>query len=178
MNMDQVVVCVFTDRYKKTRIIDCDDIWEMLTQETPLGKVLYDADDLGDLFGGADWDRFNYITINQMILNGDFTDWEDLSKLFNHHWANRSSDNNYHDSRADDRGIFGFVNAGVLDHTLFNRWTFTPDPEDHRGAPTDFKIWLEARKNNYVQKSSLEEAAEKLKAKVEEKTPTKKVWLL
>lgn len=178
MNMDQMLVCVFTDRYHKTRVIDCDDLWEMLTIEAPTGKTLYDEDDLCGLFGGGDWDRFNYRTINQMILQGVFMEWEELSRLFNHHWANRSEDNNYSESKADNRGIFGFLNAGALDHTLFNRYTFTPDPDDLCGAPTDFKLWLEARKDNYVQKSSMEESLEKLKAVVEEKSSTKKAWIL
>lgn len=146
MNMDQVMVCVYTDREHRTSIIDLEEFWELLTCSAPTGRILHRSRDLEELWEG----EFSYPLLTQTVINGDFDDWEEIAKELNENHANRSECNNYHESHADKRGVYAFVNAGSLDVSLFSRWVWNADPTSDEGRPSDYKMWMEARKGNHI----------------------------
>lgn len=162
MNMDQVLVLTYTDRNHKTRVIGECEFYEMFVCENNRGRILNDEEEWLEQFNG----EFNYITFYQAVINGDLNDFQAVQEELNDHWTSRNE-------KGVD-GVYAFVNAGVLDHKLFNEHTFDTEP-------TDFQMWMAARKNP-VQKSSMEEGLAKMKAMatpiVVEKTSTHKPWLL
>jgi hypothetical protein len=175
MNMDQVIVLVYTDRYHKTRVLDQDEVWELFTSAPGHSQSsLYSESELLELWDG----EFDYVLLNQAVINGDWCDWEEMVKDLNYNWANRFSGWNT-GSSPKDRGTFGFVTAGVLDPRLFSDTTFTNSDDMTGTMPTDFKLWMQARQyNNYIQPTSLDITVKIKPDIVVEKTSSRKAWVL
>ena len=161
MNMDQILVLTYTDRKHKTRVISESEFYEMFVCENNRGRILNDEEEWLELFNG----EFNYITFYQAVINGELNDFQATQEELNDHWTSRNE-------KGVD-GVYGFVNAGVLDHNLFNEHTFDTEPRD-------FQLWMEARKKTDVQKSQMEDGLAKMKAMATpvEKSSTKKPWVL
>lgn len=181
MNMDQVLVLTYTDRNHKTRVIGEEEFYEMFVCENNRGRHLNDEEDWLEMFEG----EFGYIKFYQAVINGDLSDFQAIQEELNDHWTSRGE-------KGVD-GVYGFVNAGVLDVSMFNDSTF--DTQE----PSDFQMWKKARQFNYVPGSTMEQTLAKLKAAqvargdkaavqvdpdtgelhvVVEKTSTRKAWLL
>ncbi len=129
MNMDQVMVLVYSDRNHKSRVIHEGEFYEMFVCENNFSRCLNDEEDFLEAFAGD----FNYISFNQAVINGDTDDYEECSRVLNAHWSSRREPGRI-------SGVYGFVNAGSLDHRLFSDDVFESK------APTDFKIWLYERR--------------------------------
>lgn len=157
--MDQVLVLTYTDRNHKTRIVSEFEFLEMFVCENSRGRILNDEEEWLELFNGD----FNYISFYQAVINGDLNDFQATQEELNDHWTTRGENG--------VNGVYSFVNAGVLDHKLFNSSTFETK------EPTDFQMWMFARKHNYDPMNPLARPSPPPQAPVE-KTSTKKPWVL
>lgn len=159
--MDQVLVLTYTDRNHKTRVISESEFYEMFVCENNRGRYLNSEEDWLELFDGD----FNYISFYRSVINGDINDFQEIAEELNRHWSTRGE-------KGVD-GVYGFVNAGVLDHRLFNEHTFDTEP-------TDFKIWMEVRKRFWAAAIVAKPEQPTVKPIVVEKTSTYKTksWLL
>lgn len=165
MNMDQVLVLTYTDRNHKTRVIADSEFYEMFVCENSRGRCLNDEEEWLESFTG----EFNYITFYQAVIEGGVfsDDFQEISEILNRHWTTRNE--------KGVSGVYGFVNAGVLDHRMFNEHTFDVEP-------SDFKMWLDERREAHAilnerkiakLKSGLAPTADKPKVVNERKS-----WLL
>lgn len=179
MNMDQILVLTYTDRNHKTRVISESEFYEMFVCENNRGRILNDEEEWLEQFNG----EFNYVTFYQAVINGDLNDFQAVQEELNDHWTSRNE-------KGVD-GVYAFVNAGVLDRSMFNEHTFDTEPRD-------FQVWMKARQFNYMPGSTMEQTLAKLKAAqvdrgdsaavqidengemsiVVEKTSTRKPWVL
>ncbi|MNL45047.1 hypothetical protein D3C87_1676620 [compost metagenome] len=109
-----------------------------------------------------------------------------MQEELNDHWTTRGE-------KGVD-GVYAFVNAGVLDVSLYGEHTF--DTQE----PSDYQMWKKARQFNYKPGNTMAETLAKLKAAqttreqpaeiqridpdtgemriIVEKTSTRKAWLL
>lgn len=148
MNMDQVMVLTYTDRNHKTRVVGEEEFYELFVCENGRGRCMNDEQDWLDQFDG----EFGYIKFYQAVINGELNDFQEVAEDLNRHWSTRGE--------PGVCGVYGFVNAGVLDVSMFNEHTF--DTQE----PSDYQAWKRAREHNYVPGSTLEETLVRLRAKV------------
>lgn len=155
MNMDQILVLTYTDRNHKTRVISESEFYEMFVCENNRGRILNDEEEWLEQFNG----EFNYVTFYQAVINGDLNDFQAVQEELNDHWTTRGE-------KGVD-GVYAFVNAGVLDRSMFNEHTFDTEPRD-------FQVWRKAREHNYVPGSTMDQTLAKIKAAIAKSRETGK----
>ena len=151
MNMDQVLVLTYTDRNHKTRVLSEEEFYEMFVCENDRGRCLNSEDDWLEIFNG----EFGYIKFYQAVIDGNIHDFQKISEQLNSHWSSRHE--------VGVNGVYGFVNAGSLDRSLFNEHTF--DTQE----PSDYQMWKKVREYNYTPGSTLDDTLAKTLAKMKAK---------